>query len=94
MSATGRMWRRNWRLDSRYCTRSVSQILDIHEVYSVGMAGIGILWGWQLLGGIQARLALQSSASFSDLSAGSCSDIGPPDVLPRAGCLPLQRRQF
>jgi hypothetical protein len=64
MSATGRMWQRNWRLDSRYCTRRVSQILDIHEVHSVGMAGMGILCGWQLLGGIQARLALQSSASF------------------------------
>ena len=64
MSAMGRMWRHNWRLDSRYCTRRVSQILDIHGVYSVGMADMGILWSWQLLGGIQARLAFQSSASF------------------------------
>jgi len=49
MSATGRMWRHNWRLDSRNRTRSsftVSPILDSHEVYSVGMADLRILWGW------------------------------------------------
>jgi hypothetical protein len=34
------------------------------------------------------------SELIGDLSAESCLDIGPPDVLPRAGCLPLQRRQF
>jgi hypothetical protein len=40
MFARGRMWQRNWQLDSRYCTRGVSQILDSHKVYSVVTAEI------------------------------------------------------
>jgi hypothetical protein len=40
MSARGRMWQRNWRLDSGYCTRRVSQILDGYKIYSVVTAEI------------------------------------------------------
>jgi len=46
MSVRGRMWQRNWRLDPRCCTRRVSHIPDSHEVYSVVMADLRILWGW------------------------------------------------
>jgi hypothetical protein len=41
MSPMGRMWQRNWRLDSRYCTNRVTS-LDSHTVYSVVTADLRI----------------------------------------------------
>ena len=46
MCARGRMWQRNYRLDSYWCRRGFTKSLDSDEVDSVVTSDLRVLWGW------------------------------------------------